>query len=353
MIHHLSIAAREPQACCRDLRRVDGRHGGAVSAQSGQLVRPAARRARLGRRGLSRRHRAAAGRRRGGDFVKNAEARGFGPTHFALSVTTDPRLSKRSQTRRLAVLHCNRGPFHVIEVWLENKSMVEILPPEYAAEYLACTKPAEIASRMAAAPARPSGVEPHGLNQGAPAPPDTGTCRIDCCCVLRAQEGWSEHLRVVQDVRPHDSDLARHSHHGRHRPGRRHAVAEKRGRRARHGRRRHVGLYDRPVNRKSVDPRDRDPRCRVMATSVLLVVLHNRGARRCRSSTRAPRHAACRGPAVPLAPTAPAAAKPAAGRARRAQRAARPLTGPGGRFSADDPGPAIRVACDIRPHLPI
>ena len=32
---------------------------------------------------------------------------------------------------------CNRGPFHVIEVWLENQLMVEILPPEFAAEYLA------------------------------------------------------------------------------------------------------------------------------------------------------------------------------------------------------------------------
>jgi hypothetical protein len=32
--------------------------------------------------------------------------------------------------------------------------MVEVLPPEYAAEYLAWTKPTEIAARMASAPTR-------------------------------------------------------------------------------------------------------------------------------------------------------------------------------------------------------
>ena len=40
---------------------------------------------------------------------------------------------------------------HVIEVWLENESMVEILPPEFAAEYLAFTRPDKVAAAMAAA----------------------------------------------------------------------------------------------------------------------------------------------------------------------------------------------------------
>jgi hypothetical protein len=46
---------------------------------------------------------------------------------------------------------CNRGPFHVIEVWVENESMVEILPPEFAREYLAFTRPDKVAAEMAAA----------------------------------------------------------------------------------------------------------------------------------------------------------------------------------------------------------
>ena len=39
----------------------------------------------------------------------------------------------------------------MIEVWVENESMVEILPPEYANEYLAFTRPDKIAAAMAAA----------------------------------------------------------------------------------------------------------------------------------------------------------------------------------------------------------
>jgi hypothetical protein len=88
----------------------------------------------------------------GGGFVKKPEARGHGPTRFAPA----------SHRRRQAIVaregwqcfRCNRGPFHVIEVWVENETMVEILPPEYAAEYLAFTRPDKVASAMeAAAPA--------------------------------------------------------------------------------------------------------------------------------------------------------------------------------------------------------
>ena len=46
----------------------------------------------------------------------------------------------------------NRGPFHVIEVWVENDTMVEVLPPDFAAEYLAWTRPDTVATRMTSAP---------------------------------------------------------------------------------------------------------------------------------------------------------------------------------------------------------
>jgi hypothetical protein len=49
------------------------------------------------------------------------------------------------------MLPLQRGPFHVIEFWLENEAMVEILPPEFAAEYLAFIRPDKIAAAMAAA----------------------------------------------------------------------------------------------------------------------------------------------------------------------------------------------------------
>jgi hypothetical protein len=80
------------------------------------------------------------------------EARGYGATHFALSVTTDAdKVEAISAREGWQCFRCNRGPFHVIEVWVENESMVEILPPEFAREYLAFTRPDKVAASMAAA----------------------------------------------------------------------------------------------------------------------------------------------------------------------------------------------------------
>ena len=155
MIHHLSIAARDPQRVAGVLAEIMGgkavpfppnpgsffalqldEHGSGVEVYpAGTELQPAGD--------------------NGGAFVKK-EARGYGPTHFALSVATGAdtvdAIAKREGWH---CYHCSRGPFHVIEVWVENESMVEVLPPEYAAEYLAWTKPAEIAAKMAAAPVRP------------------------------------------------------------------------------------------------------------------------------------------------------------------------------------------------------
>jgi hypothetical protein len=40
----------------------------------------------------------------------------------------------------------------VIEVWVENDTMVEVLPPDFAAEYLAWTRPDTVPTRMGSAP---------------------------------------------------------------------------------------------------------------------------------------------------------------------------------------------------------
>ena len=86
----------------------------------------------------------------GGSFVRK-EPRGYGSTHFALSVATDAEtvqaIARRAEWQ---CFDCNRGPFHVIEVWVENETMVEILPPAYAQEYLAFTRPDKIEAAMAA-----------------------------------------------------------------------------------------------------------------------------------------------------------------------------------------------------------
>src|SRR5690242_14158556 len=154
MIHHLSIAARDPKHVAGVLAELMGgtavpfppNPGSFFALQlddhgSGVEVYPAGTELQPGGHD-------------GGGFVKRQQEReGYGPTHFALSVATDAETVERIAAREgWQCFNCSRGRFHVIEVWLENETMVEILPPEYASEYLAFTRPDKIAAAMAAAP---------------------------------------------------------------------------------------------------------------------------------------------------------------------------------------------------------
>jgi hypothetical protein len=152
MIHHLSIAARDPKKAAGVLAELMGgkavpfppNPGSFFALQlddhgSGVEVYPAG--TELEPNGNT-----------GGSFVKHDGGRGYGSTHFALSVATDAKKVAEIAKRAGWQCHdCNRGPFHVIEVWVENETMVEILPPEYAAEYLAFTRPDKVLTAMAGA----------------------------------------------------------------------------------------------------------------------------------------------------------------------------------------------------------
>jgi len=152
MIHHLSIAARDPKQAAGVLAELMGgtavpfppnpgsffalqldEHGSGVEVYpAGTMLRP--------------------GGAVGGSFVRQ-EPRTYGATHFALSVPTDNATVQAIAERAgWQCFDCNRGPFHVIEVWVENETMVEILPPDYAAEYLAFTSPDKVRAAMAKAP---------------------------------------------------------------------------------------------------------------------------------------------------------------------------------------------------------
>ena len=153
MIHHLSIAARDPKHSAEVLAEIMGgkavpfppNPGSFFALQlddhgSGVEVYPAGTELRPGGE-------------EGGGFVKAPKDQGYGATHFALSVGADK--TKVEQIAERAGWHCvtcNRGPFHVIEVWVENDTMVEVLPPEFAAEYLAWTQKDKVLDRMAQAP---------------------------------------------------------------------------------------------------------------------------------------------------------------------------------------------------------
>ena len=152
MIHHLSIAARDPKRAAEVLAELMGgtavpfppNPGSFFALQldeygSGVEVYPAGTELQPGDTN-------------GGRFVRQ-DRRGYGATHFALSVATDAASVQQIASRTgWHCFDCNRGPFHVIEVWVENETMVEILPPEYAREYLAFTRPDKVMAAMAAPP---------------------------------------------------------------------------------------------------------------------------------------------------------------------------------------------------------
>jgi hypothetical protein len=150
MIHHLSIAARDPKQAAGVLAELMGgtavpfppNPGSFFALQldehgSGVEVYPAGTELRPG--GAT-----------GGNFVRK-DPRGYGSTHFALSVATDADTVHAIALRAgWECIDCNRGPFHVIEVWVENETMVEVLPPEYAREYLAFTRPEKVMAALSA-----------------------------------------------------------------------------------------------------------------------------------------------------------------------------------------------------------
>src|SRR5580692_9818536 len=116
MIHHLSIAARDPKQAAGVLAELMGgtavpfppNPGSFFALQldehgSGVEVHPAG--TELQPDGTT-----------GGSFVKK-DPQGYSPTHFALSVATDAdTVHTIAERAGWQCFDCDRGPFHVIEV---------------------------------------------------------------------------------------------------------------------------------------------------------------------------------------------------------------------------------------------
>ena len=147
MIHHLSIAARDPMLVAGVFAELLGgvaipfppcpgawialacdAHGSAVEVYpAGVELRP---------NGVE----GAEFARRGAGAEAGAGA-GYLPVHFALATGLDvagvEAIARRESWRSFV---CNRGgDFNVVEVWIENRILVELLPPDFARQYLAFT----------------------------------------------------------------------------------------------------------------------------------------------------------------------------------------------------------------------
>lgn len=93
-------------------------------------------------------------------FVDIARAQGHSPTHAAISVALSPEeicaIARREGWR------CERfsrggGLFEVIELWLENRQMIELLPPALAQTYLNFWSPENLRRFLAEAAPQPVG----------------------------------------------------------------------------------------------------------------------------------------------------------------------------------------------------
>jgi hypothetical protein len=78
-----------------------------------------------------------------GKFVNIANSSNFIATHAAISVTkTQEEIEEIGKRENWRTVRCNRDSFFdVMEFWLENQVMLELLTPEMAAQYLAATQP--------------------------------------------------------------------------------------------------------------------------------------------------------------------------------------------------------------------
>jgi hypothetical protein len=144
MIHHLSISARDPGHVAKVLAELmDGaavpfppNPGSWFAHQNdewgtGVEVYPAG--TELHPHG-----------RAGASFDMTEQQRSeFTPTHFALSVAmSEHDIAAIAKREGWKCYRCarGRGLFHVMEMWIENHLMIELLPPPFAAEYLAMSR---------------------------------------------------------------------------------------------------------------------------------------------------------------------------------------------------------------------
>ncbi|MDZ7958640.1 MAG: hypothetical protein RMY34_12300 [Aulosira sp. DedQUE10] len=84
-------------------------------------------------------------------FSQDTNSSGLTATHAAISISiSQEEIEQIGNREGWRVVRCNRDSlFDVMEFWLENKVMVELLTPEMAAQYLDVTRPENIAKVFA------------------------------------------------------------------------------------------------------------------------------------------------------------------------------------------------------------
>lgn len=87
-------------------------------------------------------------------FSHNPLASRLSATHAALSVpSSQAEIEEIAAREGWLTMRCDReGFFEVIELWIENQMLIELLPPELAPRYLAFMSPANLEQMLMNAP---------------------------------------------------------------------------------------------------------------------------------------------------------------------------------------------------------
>lgn len=75
------------------------------------------------------------------NFRHNPSDSGFTATHAAISIDRSrEEILTLARNNGWKALELSRGTFNVIEFWIENRVLIELLTPDMARDYLAATK---------------------------------------------------------------------------------------------------------------------------------------------------------------------------------------------------------------------
>ncbi|MFB2770393.1 hypothetical protein ACE1AT_14045 [Pelatocladus sp. BLCC-F211] len=147
MIHHISVSAKNPQHVAQVLAKVlKGQlapfppHPGSYIVFPGDEYGTAVEVYPLGSEILP-----GTAPNEQCKFVNSDNPSSFTATHAAISVSvTQEEIEQIGMSEGWRVVRCNRDSlFDVIEFWVENRLMIELLTPEMASQYLAFTKQPE------------------------------------------------------------------------------------------------------------------------------------------------------------------------------------------------------------------
>jgi hypothetical protein len=154
MIHHISIAAHHPQHVAQVLAQVwEGQMMPFPAHEGSYIVMP------FDAHGTMIEvypHGAEMTPGKGDEqvqFIFNPAASPYSATHAAISVpVSEAKIRAIAEREGWRVVKCDRqGYFEVMEVWVENQLLIELLPPSFTARYLAFMQPESLRQFASAA----------------------------------------------------------------------------------------------------------------------------------------------------------------------------------------------------------